>query len=213
MCCEKLAWDAELKGPLKVKWQRWEQSLPKQITVRRPLADHRETMQEVQLHGFGDSSGYGVGAVVYVVVKQESRITQRLVAAKARLAKQGLTIPRLALISAHMVTNLLVNMKVALEGMPVTGLNGWLDSTVALFGLMEVVNTNSLWRIGCKRSVRNQRLLGGMSPTNRTRPILQVRVVMLSFKSCGGMAQSGSQIVNAGQLNKLFRPVEQVERK
>lgn len=78
------------------------------------------------------------------------------------------------------------------------------------FGLMEVVNTNSLWRIGCKRSVRNQRLLGGMSPPNRTRLTLQVGVVMLSFESCGGMAQSGCQIVNAG---KLFRPVEQVERK
>ena len=29
VCCEKLAWDAELTGTLKVKWQRWEQSLPK----------------------------------------------------------------------------------------------------------------------------------------------------------------------------------------
>ena len=38
---------------------------------------------------------------MYAVVKQESRNTQRLVAAKARLAKQGLTIPRLELISAH----------------------------------------------------------------------------------------------------------------
>ena len=45
-------------------------------------------------------------------------------AAKARLAKQGLTIPHLELISAHMMANLLVNVKVALEGMPVTGLDG-----------------------------------------------------------------------------------------
>ena len=66
-------------------------------------------------------------------MKQESKITQRLVTAKARLAKQGLTIPRLELISAHMVTNLLVNVKIPLEGMPVTGVNGWHDSTVALF--------------------------------------------------------------------------------
>ena len=113
MCCEKLAWDVELTGTLKVKWQRWEHSLPKQIAVRPPpppppppaLADHRETIQEIQLHGFGDASGYGVGAVVYPVVKQESGITQRLVAAKARLAKHGLTIPHLELISAHTVTN------------------------------------------------------------------------------------------------------------
>ena len=54
--CEKLAWDAELIGTLKFKWQRWEQGLPKQIAVKRPLADHRETIQEIQLHGFGDAS-------------------------------------------------------------------------------------------------------------------------------------------------------------
>ena len=58
----------------------------------------REVYVSRSLYGFGDASGYGgygVGAVVYAVVKQESRITQRLAAAKARLAKQGLTIPRL----------------------------------------------------------------------------------------------------------------------
>ena len=70
---------------------------------------------------------------MYAVVKQESGITQHLVAAKARMAKQGLTIPRLELISVHMVTNLLVNMKSAQEGLPIAEINGWLDSTVALF--------------------------------------------------------------------------------
>ena len=123
----------QLTGRLKLKWQRWEQSLPKQIAVSRALADHREPIQAIQLHGFGDASSCGVGAAVYAVVKQESGTTQRLVAGKARLAKQGLTIPRLELISAHMVTNLLANVKVALDGLPVTELNGWLDSTVALF--------------------------------------------------------------------------------
>ena len=37
VCCEKLAWNAELTGTLKFKWQRWEQGLPKQIAVTRPL--------------------------------------------------------------------------------------------------------------------------------------------------------------------------------
>jgi len=76
VCHEKLAWDAELKGTLKFKWKRWKQGLPKQIDVGCPLADHRVTSQEIQLHGFGDASGYGVGTVVHAVVKQESGITQ-----------------------------------------------------------------------------------------------------------------------------------------
>ena len=112
-----------MTGALKFKWKRWGQSLLKNIAVGRPLADHRDTIQEIHLHGFGDASGYGIGAVMYAVVKQESGSTQRLVAAKARQAKQDLTIPRLDLISPHMSTNLLVNVEVALEGIPVIGLN------------------------------------------------------------------------------------------
>lgn len=85
------------------------------------------------MHSLGDASSSGVGAAVYVVVKQESGTIQRILAAKARLAKQGLTIPRLELIAAHMVTHLLVNVRVALKGCPVANLNVWLDSSVALF--------------------------------------------------------------------------------
>ena len=43
-------------------------------------------------------------------------MTQCLVDAKARLAKQGLTIPRLELVTAHMATNLVTKVKNVLEG-------------------------------------------------------------------------------------------------
>ena len=73
-----------------------------------------------------------VAAAVYAVVQQSSGQTQGLVAAKVRLAKQGLTIPRLELISGHMANNLIRNVRDALEGLPVTSLHCWLDSSVAL---------------------------------------------------------------------------------
>ena len=53
-------------------------------------------------------------------------------APKARLAKQGLTIPRLELVACHMATNLANNVKEALEGYPVDQVYCWSDSTVAL---------------------------------------------------------------------------------
>ena len=65
----KLAWDAELSGRLKL---RWEQGLPKQIGVSRALADRREPIQEIKSHGFGDASGASIGAFANAVVKQES---------------------------------------------------------------------------------------------------------------------------------------------
>ena len=54
---------------------------------------------------------------MYVVMYQESGIHQGLLAARACLAKKGLTMPRLKLISAHMVANLVDNLTIsALEG-------------------------------------------------------------------------------------------------
>lgn len=69
---------------------------------------------------------------MYGVISQPSGDSVGLIAAKARLAKQGHTIPRLELISGHMATNLIVNVKEAQEGFPVGEMFCWLDSSVAL---------------------------------------------------------------------------------
>ena len=92
----------------------------------------RENIQSIELHGFGDASSDGVASTVYAIIRQPSGVSQRLLAAKSRLAKQGLTIPRLELVSAHMTANLLSNVETALEGFRITVMQGWLDSAVAL---------------------------------------------------------------------------------
>ena len=53
----------------------------------------RNSQRSASYIAFGDASGHGVSAVTYAVVMQESGVTQGLVAAKSRPAKQGLTIP------------------------------------------------------------------------------------------------------------------------
>ena len=111
---------------------RWDSSLPKNIVVKRALAPYQEPINEVELHAFGDASGSGVAAAVYAVVRQDSGTTQGLVAAKARLAKQRLTIPRLELVAGHMAANSVDNVRRALDGFPVVSVYCWLDSTVAL---------------------------------------------------------------------------------
>ncbi len=98
----------------------------------RSISGFQEEIEEVELHAFGDASGQGVGAAVYSIVRQRSGTTQQLVAAKSRLAKRGLAIPRLELVGAHMATNLLINVCNALDNIPTPQLYGWIDSTVAL---------------------------------------------------------------------------------
>ena len=63
---------------------------------------------------------------------QESGMHHSLLAAKAWLAKKGLTIPRLELISAHMAANIVDNVGTALEEYVVWFVYRWKDSTVVL---------------------------------------------------------------------------------
>ena len=131
--CElKIAWDAELPEELVKQLSRWEEGLPPSITVPRPLTGVREKITNIDLHCFGDASGRGVSAALYAVVTQPSGVNVGLVTAKARLAKQGLSIPRLELVAGHMAINLITNTRDALEGFPVREMYCWLDSTVAL---------------------------------------------------------------------------------
>ncbi|XP_028413930.1 uncharacterized protein LOC114536783 [Dendronephthya gigantea] len=133
MCEEQLAWDEELNGSLKRRWKEWYENLPGQYTVPRTLAPHREPVQSITLHGFGDASKNGVSAVVYAVAEQESGTTQGIVCAKSRLAKKSLTIPRLELVAGHMTANLVTNVERAIGMEKVTEIHCWLDSTVALY--------------------------------------------------------------------------------
>ena len=135
-CEEKRAWDAPLSFPLEQQWQKWERSLPQHVTCPRALTSVQEPIEDIKLHAFGDASGKGVAASVYAVIKQSSAINQGLVTSKARLAKQGLTIPRRELVSGHMAVNLLTNVQDALKGFPVTSLHCWLDSSVALHWIL-----------------------------------------------------------------------------
>ena len=135
VCISKVAWDAQLPEQIAKEWLRWEKILPQEVAVPRSLTGHQEQIEEIELHVFGDASAKGVAAAVYSIVRQQSGVNIGLVAAKARLAKQGLTIPHLELVAAHMATNLIINVKQALEGMPLTQLHGWLDSMVVLHWL------------------------------------------------------------------------------
>ena len=131
-CNFKVGWDEQLPSNLEKRWASWEFPQPESIAIPRSLAKYKEPIDSVALHVFGDASGVGVAAAAFTVVSQPSGVTQGIVAAKARLAKQGLTVPRLELVAAHMAANLATNIKEALDGYPLVQVYCWSDSTVAL---------------------------------------------------------------------------------
>ena len=127
VCESSLPWDE-----MGQEWLKFVRSLPNKVEVSRSLARFREPVEGVVLHAFGDTSGSGISSVVYAVITQASGVSKGLIAAKSRLAKKNLTIPRLELVAAHMTANLVHNVRTALEGYPITSVYGWSDSTVAL---------------------------------------------------------------------------------
>ncbi|XP_067045588.1 uncharacterized protein [Acropora muricata] len=146
-CQLKQAWDAPPRDALAARWKRWESELPENIVVTRTFSPNREPINAVELHAFGDEGGRGVSAAVYAVVRQDSGTTQGLVAAKVRLAKQRLTIPRLELVAVHMAVNSVDNIRRVLDGSPVTSVQCWLDSSVALHWIRGNGSTHNSWRI------------------------------------------------------------------
>ena len=110
--------------------------MPASVTIPRSIAPHQQPIQELTLHAFGYASGKGVSAVVFAVVKQDDGVTQNIVTAKSRLAKRGLTIPRLELVAGHMAANLITTVHQAIQPIITADLHCWLDSTVALFWIL-----------------------------------------------------------------------------
>ena len=87
----------------------------------RSIVQHLEATTSISIHAFGDVSSQGVSTAVYAVTHQSSEVSQGLVTAKSRLAKKGLTIPRLELVAGHMTANLVSKVRDALEGFPLEG--------------------------------------------------------------------------------------------
>ena len=78
----------------------------------------QEDIDFINLHTFYDATVVGISCALYAVVKQKSGVTEGLAVAETKLAKQGLTIPLLELVSAHMAANLVRNTQETLDRLP-----------------------------------------------------------------------------------------------
>ena len=136
------------------------------------LVEYREEILSIDPHAFGDAGSKDNSAAVYAVTQKSSGITQGLVTSKSRLAKKGLTTPRLELVAGHMATNLVDNVKEALQGFPIRSVYGWLDSSVALH----------------RRSRTRITSVGDTSGRRTTLPISEAEVVSyLRQQTCAGV--------------------------
>ena len=139
ICNQKLNWDENLKGEIKSRWDKWIQdlSVTNEIRVNRCLYDSvgAEDVTECYLHGFGDASKKAYCALIYFVyLTTDGKTHVRLLASKTRVAPlKELSIPRLELMSARILVQLMHTVKNALHSQrKLNGVKFWLDSKTAL---------------------------------------------------------------------------------
>ena len=107
-------------------------NLPDNVKVLRSIIQHQEEINSINPHTFGDASSQGLLAAAYAITHQPLGILQGLVAAKSSITKKGVIITRFQPVAGHMATNLVHNVKSALQGLLITRFHCWMDSTAAL---------------------------------------------------------------------------------
>ena len=161
-----------------------------------PLTAHKEKISKIDC--FGGASDKGVSAALYVLVTQQSGVSMGLVTAKARVAKQGLSIPRQELVSGHMATNLITKTRDALEWFP--SLHCWLDSTLAFHWIRGAGDFLQFMRNRVSKIQQHTDVKWRHVTSQRTPQTLEVAVEVCKGRPCGGKDQSGWQIEKTGQV-------------
>ena len=102
------------------------------MVVPRAFRLQHEKTEAIDFHVFINASIIGTAVALYAVIYESSGTLQGLVAAKSRLSKKNLTIPRQKLAAMHMAPNLCKNIRDSLEEQLIRKFYGSTDSSVAL---------------------------------------------------------------------------------
>ncbi|XP_018396624.1 PREDICTED: uncharacterized protein LOC108774893 [Cyphomyrmex costatus] len=129
----KIDWDTPIPETLRIVWLSYFQQLPiiNQIAIPRHAILH--SPKDIQLHGFCDASQSAYGACVYLrSIDNMGTIYIQLLAAKSRVAPlKTITLPRLELCGAVLLSNLVHRISQALT-CTVSKHYLWTDSEIVL---------------------------------------------------------------------------------
>lgn len=130
----RVSWDDEISEDMNTKWLQLLENLNSinKISVPRCYGSHLFASKEVELHGFCDSSEKAFSAVVYLRFSRGRKVYTSFVSAKTRVAPiKQITIPRLELQAAVMLSRLINSVKENLE-INISTIYLWTDSRIVL---------------------------------------------------------------------------------
>ena len=131
---QKLGWNDIVPEPYLTRHREWRTQLPvlSDIHITRCYSADEATLT-LELHGFSDASEAAYAAVVYLrATFSVHPPTSHLVMAKTKVAPvKTISMPRLELCGASLVTKLLTSVRTALD-IPLEQIHTWSDSSIVL---------------------------------------------------------------------------------
>lgn len=145
----KMDWDSILPDDLRERWIKFYSSLKslEKLSISRKVIS--DGTLNISLHGFCDASQQAYGACVYIRTQTyDGAVHVKLLMSKSRVAPiRATTIPRLELCSAHLLSELITEIKSELSAINVNFESSeivlWTDSTVVLGWIQTYVQLKS----------------------------------------------------------------------
>lgn len=130
----KINWDDPLPKSIETEWSILRKSISSFQTLRIPRWIHMTQKSRVQIHGFCDASMAAYAAVVFLRVENDDQCVQvNIVTAKTKVAPlKVLSLPRLELCGATLLTKLIADVRVAMQFSDNVSVTCWTDSTIVL---------------------------------------------------------------------------------
>ena len=148
LCESKIDWDQPLTGELLCRWKFLISGIQGAYEISIPRYSLEGILQKVEayrLQGFCDASKKAYGAVVYLQIKTTTGNIIRFVASKTRVTPlRKHTIPRLELLSALLLSRLMVSITNSLESiLTLSEPTFYTDSKVAFYWIL---GTSKEWK-------------------------------------------------------------------
>lgn len=126
-------WDESLPNDIHTSFIKFTNQLPELNKINIPRQVILPNANSIQLHGFCDASEVAYGACVYISSSYYDNIKHvHLLCAKGRIAPlKALTIPKLELCAASILTDLMDKVKLSLN-ISFSKFTYWTDSTIVL---------------------------------------------------------------------------------
>ncbi|KAB0795655.1 hypothetical protein PPYR_12494 [Photinus pyralis] len=157
----KLAWDESVPHLINSEWNQFQNELIHLRDLQIPRCVIPISANQVELHGFSDSSSNAYGACIYVRCRNGTRCSSRLLCSKSRVAPlRVISIPRLELCAAVLLAELMQKVTASLA-VDANKVFLWTDSTVVLNWLNSAANRYKTFianRIAAVQEIFNSRV-------------------------------------------------------